>query len=279
MKILIYILAILSIPVGLFASFVSYAALGLDLYSTGLGKAACIVGSLTVVVCVICAVLGIIKMRKGQKKQAFAFVLVGVIYCIIVGGLMGMDEVISTQQLENSIADLNEELYGEDWDSPSAIEGIPEHYEKVLNEYYAIVRDEWPAEELMIIGAVSMAEYYGDMPLDNIGFALKDLNGDGVDEMLIGTTAPVEEGGTAIFCIYSDPENPFYSISSMEGETYYMHSGETEGIYMVEIAGRDAAWLIGPAGSETILDINYQEGALDPSGRMTLELIPFSQYK
>ena len=48
---------------------------------------------------------------------------------------------------------------------------------------------------------------------------------------------------------------------------------------MSEIHGRDAAWLLGTVEGESIVDITYQEGAMDPSGRLTLEMIPFSQYK
>ncbi len=279
MKVLFWILTILSIPVGLFISFFSYACRELGLYGTSLGDVVGIAGMLALVVCVICAVLGIIKMRKGNKKKAFTFVLIGVIYCAIIAGLVGVDEVVHTKRLEEDTASHNEEIYGRNWDSPSAMEGIPVYYEELLNEFYAVVRDEWPAEELMMVGAVSMAEHYGDMPLDNIGFLLKDLNSDGVDELVIGTTAPSEEGGTVIFCIFSDPKNPFQSISSVEGEIHYLHSGDDNGTYVIEIGGRNAAWVIGPAGSEAMLDITYQEGAMDPAGRMTLEMIPFSRYK
>ena len=35
-----------------------------------------------------------------------------------------------------------------------------------------------------------MADYYGDVGLDNIGFDMMDVNGDNVDELLNGTVAP-----------------------------------------------------------------------------------------
>ena len=43
--------------------------------------------------------------------------------------------------------------------------------------------------------------------------------------------------------------------------------------------GEDAAWELLPATPEDGFDFDYVEGALDPAGRLTLELIPFSQYK
>ena len=278
-KILFWILAIAMLPVGWFLSFTCYMAHGLHLSSTIIGEVACIAGILSLGVCIVGAVLGIIKLCKGNAKKALGCALIGVIYCGIIFAGIALDEAVSGMLLERDIANRNEQMYGEGWDAPSAIEGIPELYQQVLNEYYAIVRDRWPADRLMDIGAVSMAGYYGDEPMDNIGFVLMDLNGDACDELVIGATGTGAGEGTAIFCIYTDTENPFYAINSVEGQTYYLHSGETEGTYLAEIAGADAAWVIEPVERANAFDMNYLEGAMDSAGRMALELIPLSQYK
>ena len=277
MKILFWLLAIVSIPVGLFMSYTSYLSYGLDLYYTVVGKTICMLGMLSVIVSIVCAVLGIIKLRKGQVKKAVVLALAGVLYsCVILGGIFA-EEAVNTMLMEKDIAERKEQTYGENWDSAPAVDGIPELYVEVLNEVYAVAKDRMD-DELMNFGVVSMPEYYGDAPLDNIGFVLMDVNGDAVDEMVIGTAAPVE-GGTVIFAIYSDPENPFYSVNSMEGEIYYLHAGETDGTYLAEIGGRDAAWQLVALEGQSMVDINYVEGAMDPGGRLTLEMIPFSQYK
>ena len=169
--------------------------------------------------------------------------------------------------------------YGENWDAAPAIEGIPELYQEVLNKYYAVVRDRWPADQLMDLGAVAMADYYGDSSLDNIGFTFVDLNGDSIDEMVIGTVAHADQQANEIFCIYTDPQNPHYSISSVEGQLYYLRSGKADGTYEVEIAGEDVAWVIETAQSENVFDFYHREGAMDPAERMTLAMTPFSQYK
>ena len=57
---------------------------------------------------------------------------------------------------------------------------------------------------------------------------------------------------------------------------YYLHADETDGTYLVEIVGHDAAWDIRPASG---FNFEYLEGTLDPANRLTLDLIPFSQYK
>ena len=86
------------------------------------------------------------------------------------------------------------------------------------------------------------------------------------------------EGGTAIFCMYSDSENPFQNLSGVEEDLYYLQSGEAGG-YVAEIDGENAAWLLKAEEGTKLVDITYQEGAMDPAERLTLEMIPFSQYK
>lgn len=276
--ILFGILAILVLFVSLFFTYVYHMMYGLGLASSAFGTAVVMAGTFTVIVALIGVIFGMINLRKG-KKVAFFFVFLGVIYGgLIYGGAM-LDDALDTARLEQSVANRMEETYGEDWNAPSAIEGIPEQYQTVLNQFYVAVKEQWPAEKLMDLGAVSMPGYYGDAALENIGFALVDLNGDKLDELVIGTTDPVEEGGTVVFCVYTDAENPFYAINSVEGQKYYLHPGETEGTYVAEIADLDAVFVILPAETENTFDFDYREGAIDAANRMTLELIPFSEYK
>ena len=279
MKILFWLLAILSIPVGLFTSLISVVSHGLDFISTGFGAVICFAGMFSAVISIVCAVLGIIKLRKGNVKRAVAFALAGVAYSAIIFAGVAIDDAAGTVRMQKNIAERNEQMYGEDWDAAPAIEGIPEQYQVVLNKCYATVRDRWPADQLMDLGLVGMADYYGEASLDNIGFAFADLNGDRVDELVIGTVAQADRQGNEIFCIYTDPENPFYSINSVEGDVYYLHPGEAEGAYEVEIVGMDAVWVIETAESENTFDFNFREGASDPAGRLTLEMTPFSAYK
>ena len=278
MKMLFWILAILSIPAGLLMSVTCWLSEGLGLVGTGLGLVVVYAGMISVIVSIVCMVLGLKQLRIGDAKKAVAFALVGVIYSGVILAGIYIDDVMHTKQLEKDIAERDEEKYGEGWDEAPAIEGIPELYQEVLNKFYVAVRDQWPEDQLIDLAALSMAEYYGDASLDNVGFALMDVNSDGVDELVIGSTAPVEEGGTLIFCMYSDPENPFVNLSGVEGKSYYLHFSE-ENTYVAEIKDADAAWLLGAEEGSNMVDITYQEGALDPAGRLVLEMIPFAQYK
>jgi hypothetical protein len=287
MKILFWVLAILSIPVGLFTSFFTYVSDGLGLVHNIIGEATCLVGRFSVIVSLICLVLGIRRLRKGEVKKAVVIAVVGLAFSGVVCAGVLIDEAVDTVQMEKDIAERNEQLYGEGWDAAPAIDGIPELYQEVLNKFYVAVRDEWSGDQMIGMSTIEMEKYYGDASLDNIGFILMDVNADGFDELMIGTTAPVEEGGTAIFCMYSDPENPHDTLNGVQGELYYLHSveggayvAEIGGSYMPEVGDTKGAWLLHAYNEgEKFVGIDHYEEALDPAGRLTLEMIPFSQYK
>ena len=279
MKVLFWIIAILSILVGLFMSFVCYMSHGLDLAGTIIGEIVFIPGMLTVVACITCVVFGICQLRKGNAKKAVMLALAGVAYSVIILGGYFLDDAVHTILMERDIAERNAQLYGENWDAPPAIDGIPEGYHEEMNKFYAVIRDAWTADRLTDLYASTMPNYYGAAPLDSIGFCLMDLNGDGIDELLIGTTAPAEEGGTVIFCIGSNPDNLHMNLNGAEQDIYYLHPGQSDGTYAAEISGENAAWLLEREGDENSIGIQYWEGVMDPAGRLTLEMIPFSRYK
>ena len=287
MKILFWLFAIASIPAGLFMSCISWLSRGLGLDQTVIGEVIEVLGMFSVAVSIVCAVLGIIKLRKGDVKKAVVLALVGVAYSGVILAGVFIDEAVHSALLEKSIEERNEQVYGEGWDAAPAIEGIPELYQELLNKFYVVVRDEWPSDRMTDMSTTEMEKYYGDASLDNIGFILMDVNGDGFDELIIGTTAPVEEGGTAIFCMYSDSENPHDTLNGVQGERYYLHSveggtyvAEIGGSYMPEVGDTKGAWLLHAyEEGERFVGITHYEGTLDPAGRLTLEMIPFSQYK
>lgn len=279
MKLLFWILSVISILGGLFLSFFCYLVEGLGLNGTEIGVFVSKLGLAAAVVSVVCVMQGIVRLRKGNVKKALVHAMIALGYCTAIVTGYFIDEAVHTLRVEQSIANRNKQMYGENWNAAPIMGGIPEQYQEVLNKYYAVVRDRWSADQLIDLGAVSMADYYGDESLDSIGFKLMDLNGDSVDELVIGAVASAEHQPNAIFCIYTNPENPHYSINSVEGDVYYLRSGDGDGIYELEIAGTNAAWVIKTASSVNTFDFNHREGSMNPAERMTLELIPFSQYK
>ena len=64
-----------------------------------------------------------------------------------------------------------------------------------------------------------------------------------------------------------------------------MHNGEN-GLYQFEINGvndegnpLNASWSLVQGTADNIMDFNYVEGTLNPMNRLTLEMIPFADYK
>ena len=277
MKVLFWVCSGLSIVVGLMIGLLSWVAVGLGLIYTPAGEVVCEVGKFAGVAGIIGALVGFFVLCKGREKLALLFALLGLFYSGGILAGMVMDDLWASTTRDREFDRYMEEIYGEGWDSPPAIDGISELYQILLNQFYVAVREEWPAEKLMELGACSMSGYYGDAPLDNIGFVFMDLNGDAIQELVIGTASPAEE--TVIFCIYANDKCPNYAIDSVEGQTYCLHDGEGEGTYEVEIIGCDYAWVIGPVIPGGLFDATERAGAMDPAGRLTLGMIPFSWYK
>ena len=142
MKILFWVFAIVSVLIGAFVSMIGYFANGLELAGTAIGDVVYVAGMFSTAVSIVCVVLGIIKLRKGNVKKAVAFALVGVIYSVVMLAGMYIDEAVHTKLMEKDIANRKEEMYGENWDSAPAIEEIPELYAEVLNEVYAMAKDQ-----------------------------------------------------------------------------------------------------------------------------------------
>lgn len=276
MVILSWLFGAMSIFGGIFMSFACWLAHGLGLEGTIVGEVASIAGIFSILVGIAGVILGTRSRRRGGGKRALVLLLAGMIYSCSILVLMEVDTLLYRGQRDRAYEERMNEMYGEGWDSAPAIEGIPELYQTELNKFYVAIRDRWPAEDVQDMGTVTMVDYYGEASLENIGFALMDLNGDDIDELVIGTAEGEE---TVIFCIYSNVKNPHYSIGSMEGDIYYLHSGTEEGTYVAEIVGHDSVWVIKPAIPGGIFDMENREGTPDPAGRLTLEMIPFSRYK
>ena len=124
MKILFWILAIASVPVGIFMTVASWLVNGLGLYSSAIGKVICLAGMLSVVVSIVCAVLGIIKLRKGDVKKAVILALVGVVYSGAILAGIYIDEAVDTMRMEQDIAARGEQVDSEEDDPTMEFEVV-----------------------------------------------------------------------------------------------------------------------------------------------------------
>ena len=280
---LIPVNCILGIMLYLFEIVNFYDGIGEIIYST-----ACIIGALGAPIGILGVIAGFILRRKGRKKTGMIVPLVGLIIQVtILAGFLILDgiETIGRASSDNQ---WYEETYGEDWDAPSKIDGIPRQYEKILNQIYVSVRDEWKGDQLydpMIFSSLQSLYYEGD-GLKNLGFAVTDLNGDGGEELIIAPINDVEGYENIVLQVYTEKRNPHQLYGSNDDMLHYFHLAE-DGTYYVEC---DRTWDDG--SKETFVykitkGLSEYEGRydievdrkVDAKDRVKLELIPFSEYK
>ena len=280
---LIPVNCILGILLYLFEIVNFYDGIGEIIYST-----ACIIGALGAPIGILGVIAGFILRRKGRKKAGMIIPLLGLIIQVtILAGFLILDgiETIGRASSDNQ---WYEETYGEDWDAPSKIDGIPRQYEKILNQIYVSVRDEWKGDQLydpMIFSSLQSLYYEGD-GLKNLGFAVTDLNGDGGEELIIAPINDVEGYENIVLQVYTEKRNPHQLYGSNDDMLHYFHLAE-DGTYYVEC---DRTWDDG--SKETFVykitkGLSEYEGRydieverkVDAKDRVKLELIPFSEYK
>ncbi len=104
-----------------------------------------------------------------------------------------------------------------------------ELYAAVLSRYYAAVSARAGAEELTEAGLNYMLAYdYGEAPLDSAGYALMDVDGDGVNELLIGSLAGDAYNRQIILELYTVRDGEAKPVfTSGERDRFYLCSDGT----------------------------------------------------
>ena len=98
-------------------------------------------------------------------------------------------------------------------------------YADVFSTYTTLLTEGWGGEELMAHDLPLLIMYcVGDAPFDNIGYLLLDVDGDGTQELLIGTLASDEFYAPIVFEMYTlNPEGSVVRVfSSQERARYYL---------------------------------------------------------
>ena len=147
-------------------------------------------------------------------------------------------------------------------------------YAAVFGTYNQLLAEGWGGEELMAHDLPLLIMYcVGDAPFDNIGYLLLDVDGDGTQELLIGTLASDEFYAPIVFEMYTlSPEgSPVRVFTSQERARYYLCEDNT---FLFEGANS--------AADSVSCSYSYAAGTLTEipnTGALpqTLSYIPFSQ--
>lgn len=123
-----------------------------------------------------------------------------------------------TEEIEVDSSIVNEEEEEEPVDYESV-------YSIILDRYYDSVSQELDPQGLTNAGICYLcALNYGDDPLGNIGYAYKDVTGNGIPELIIGA---VNDGRT-LFELYTIVDNAVVSVlASAERNAYFLCSDGT----------------------------------------------------
>ena len=101
---------------------------------------------------------------------------------------------------------------------------VPDVYEPILKQYRTALEENWTGQQLADAELNYMIK---DVPSEAVGYAVDDLDDDGIPELAIGTISGDEFYGKLIFELYTldDHGDPVQIFSSIERNRYYYAGG------------------------------------------------------
>ena len=172
-------------------------------------------------------------------------ILIGAVLMLILALVVGCGKT----QTEQKPTDPNEPTDERD---PAQDEGNGENegddpyidvaYAQQINRYYTAISQKWD-EGTCIDNGLSgqLAYYYEGNPLDNVGFALKDLDGDDVFELIIGAIKDAQND-PQVFEIWTLKDgNPVMLVQSGSRNRYYLQYSEDDGLWSVAYEAENGA--------------------------------------
>ena len=161
--------------------------------------------------------------------------------------------------------------------APEETPTVEQAYAVVIGEYYTALEQRRNGSELMEAGLNYMAaDCYGDAPLENLGYAIADIDGDGVQELLIGTIKADEFYEKMVFSLYTLDESGVNKLvfDGTERNRYY-YAGENRFANLGSSAFNDSFETTVKLQEGEMIDMTYTTA---PADYVQLELTPFSQW-
>lgn len=161
--------------------------------------------------------------------------------------------------------------------APEETPTVEQAYAVVIGEYYTALEQHWNGAELMEDGLNYMAaDCYGEEPLENLGYAIEDIDGDGVQELLIGPIKADEFYEKMIFGLYTLDENGVNKLvfDGTERNRYY-YAGENRFANLGSSAFNDSFETTVKLEDGEMIDMTYTTA---PADYVQMKLTPFSQW-
>ena len=147
-------------------------------------------------------------------------------------------------------------------------------YADVFATYTTLLTEGWGGEELMAHDLPLLIMYcVGDAPFDNIGYLLLDVDGDGTQELLIGTLASDEFYAPIVFEMYTlNPEGSVVRVFSSQERARYYLCEDNSFLFEGANSAADSVRCFYSYAAGTLTEI--PDAGAQPQ---TLSYIPFSQ--
>lgn len=149
---------------------------------------------------------------------------------------------------------------------------IPAVYEPILKQYRTALEENRTGQQLVDAGLNFMIR---DVPSEAVGYAVDDLDDNGVPELIIGTISTDDFYGKLIFVLYTvDDGEPVQIFSSIERNRYY-YAGGTR-FANIGSSGADSSYVTTvKLEGEGLVDMTY---TTDPADYVQMELTPLTQW-
>lgn len=219
------------------------------------------------------------NLFKYKKKAILCFALL-MVCALSACSLSGQNTTSPNDENESASASA-EVLFPEFPAAPQddAAAEVPAVYAELLDTYVAALNEKWDGSALMKQGLNLLAlDLYDGAPMDNIGYAVMDIDGNGTDELVIGTTASVTDDfyGKVIFDLYTlGQDGVRIQVLSSTARNRYFYAGEQ---LFVDLGSSSA-------DDSTNATMRYEGMELTDMGKVTapadyvqMNLIPLRQW-
>lgn len=154
-----------------------------------------------------------------------------------------------------------------------------ERYAVILGEYYTALSEKWDGAQMMEAGLNYMAaDCAREQPLEELGYAITDLDGDGVAELLVGFHGENDDFKNMIFSLYvlnTEQDNaPLLILDSGERNRYY-YAGENRFANVGAGAFSESFETTVKFEDGEVIDMTYTTA---PEDYVQMELTPFSEW-